>query len=68
MANRVPARTKNGPWWVYFYAPATDPSYVVAGRPLPGYVEVMRRPYSSWLESEPTQVFLLRRQDVQGPP
>jgi hypothetical protein len=68
LANRVPPRTPNGPWWVYFYAPATDSSYVVAGRPLPGYVEVMQRPYSSWLESEPTRVYLLRRQDVPGPP
>ncbi|MDP9366527.1 MAG: glycosyltransferase family 39 protein [Chloroflexota bacterium] len=66
--NCVRARTPNGPWWVYFYAPATDSTYVVAGRPLPGYAVVSEHPYSSWLETEPTSLFLLRRPDAPWPP
>ncbi len=66
--NITRARTRNGPWWVYFYAPATDSSYVVAGKPLPGYAVVTERPYSSWLETEPSRLYLLRREEVPWPP
>jgi hypothetical protein len=62
------ARTRDGPWWVYFYGKATDSTYVVAGRPLDGYVIVSAHPYSSWLHAEPTVLYLLRRADVPGPP
>jgi hypothetical protein len=62
------ARTRGGPWWVYFYARATDSTYVVSGRPLPGYVEVTHRAYSSWLEREPTLLYLLRRPEAPWPP
>ena len=69
LENKIRARTpRGGPWWVYFYAPATDSSYVVAGRALDGYVTVNRRAYSSWLETEPTVIYLLRREGVAGPP
>jgi len=67
-ANNIAPRTPNGPWWVYFYAPATDSSYVVAGKPLPGYAVVTERAYSSWLETEPTRLYLLRREEVPWPP
>ena len=54
-------RTKNGPWWVYFYGKPTDSTYVVSSTPLPGYVVISRRDYSSWLQSNPTRLFLLGR-------
>lgn len=54
------ARTAYGPWWVYFYAKATDSAYVVSATPRDGYVFVFERAYDSWLETEPTRLFLLR--------
>ncbi|HEU0114408.1 MAG TPA: hypothetical protein VFQ80_07020, partial [Thermomicrobiales bacterium] len=56
-----PRALTKGPWWVYFYAPATDSSYVVATKPQPGYVVAMSRPYSAWLARGPTRLYLLRR-------
>ena len=69
LEHRIRSRTpKGGPWWVYFYAPATDSAYVVASKPVPGYVVVTRRPYSSWLPQHPTNLYLLRRRDQPWPP
>jgi hypothetical protein len=69
LENRVRSRTpKGGPWWVYFYAPATDSAYVVASKPLPRHHVVVTRPYSSWLQREPTHLYLLRRSDAPWPP
>ena len=69
LAERMRSRTpKGGPWWVYFYAPATDSSYVVSGKPLRNHLVVARRPYSSWLQPQPTNVYLLRRLDAPWPP
>jgi hypothetical protein len=62
------ARTRDGPWWTYFYGKATDSSYVVAGKPIPGYRLIWRRSYSSWLERDPTSVYLVRRYGTDGPP
>ena len=68
-ANRIRSRTpKGGPWWVYFYAPATDSAYAVAGKPVRGYLQVRRHPYSSWLQREPTAVYLVRRWGQPWPP
>lgn len=69
LENRIRSRTpKGGPWWVYFYAPATDSAYVVAGRPLPGHSVVMKQPYSSWLSPRPAYLYLLRRYGEPWPP
>ncbi len=69
LENRIRSRTpKGGPWWVYFYAPATDSSYVVASKPLPRHRIVAKRPYSSWLQRKPTHLYLLRRWDAPWPP
>ena len=69
LEHRIRSRTpKGGPWWVYFYAPATDSAYVVAGKPLPGYHVIRERPYSSWLQREPTNLYLLHRAGVPWPP
>jgi 4-amino-4-deoxy-L-arabinose transferase-like glycosyltransferase len=66
---RIRSRTpKGGPWWVYFYAPATDSAYVVASKPLPGHRIIRKRPYSSWLQREPTNLYLLHRAGVPWPP
>ena len=69
LENRIRSRTpKGGPWWVYFYAPATDSAYVVSGKPLPRRLVVAKRPYSSWLQREPTDLYLLRRWGEPWPP
>src|SRR5215207_1847421 len=69
LEHRVRSRTpKGGPWWVYFYSPATDSAYVVASKPLPGYHVIKQRPYSSWLQREPTNLYLLHRTGVPWPP
>jgi hypothetical protein len=69
LEHRIRSRTpKGGPWWVYFYAPATDSAYVVSGKPLPGHRVIRERPYSSWLQREPTNLYLLHRDGVPWPP
>jgi 4-amino-4-deoxy-L-arabinose transferase-like glycosyltransferase len=69
LEHRIRSRTpKGGPWWVYFYAPATDSAYVVASKPVPGYRVIWKRPYSSWLQREPTNLYLLHRAGVPWPP
>lgn len=53
-------------WWVGFYTPGVDATHVVSAEPLLGFDVVDRYPYPSWLEDEPTAVYLLRRSDVPG--
>jgi 4-amino-4-deoxy-L-arabinose transferase-like glycosyltransferase len=68
-AEGVRSRTpKGGPWWVYFYGPATDSAYIVSSTPRQGYRAVARREYQSWLQRKPTMLFLLRRLTVPWPP
>lgn len=63
------ARSPRGsPWWVYFYAKATDSGYVVSSKPLAGFTTVRRRDYSSWLDRGETPLFLLRRAGEPWPP
>jgi len=66
--HRVKNRTPGGPWWISFYAPVIDSSYVVSGRPQEGYLLIRRREYSSWLASEPTWLYLLHRPSAPWPP
>jgi len=68
LTDPIRPRTQNGPWWTGFYAPHTDSTYVVAGRAVRGYNTVFRRRYSSWLETESTFVYLLRRTNARWPP
>jgi hypothetical protein len=69
LEHRIRSRTpKGGPWWVYFYAPTTDSAYVVASKPLPGHRIIKQQPYSSWLQREPANLYLLRRAGVPWPP
>ena len=62
------ARTRDGPWWVYFYAPATDSTFVVSTQGLRGYLLVSQRTVSQWLETEPVRLYLLRRSGTPWPP
>jgi hypothetical protein len=65
-----------GTWWTDVYAPATNSSYVVATGPAPGfewelvsgYVPIAYVEYSTWLQDEPTYLYLLRRWDAPDPP
>ena len=69
LENRIRSRTpKGGPWWVYFYAPATDSAYVVAGKPQPRHQIIWQRQYSSWLQRQPATLYLLRRWGAPWPP
>ena len=68
-ARKVRSRTpKGGPWWVYFYGPATDSAYVVSRTTRPGYRAVARQEYDSWLQRKPATVYLLRRLTTSWPP
>jgi hypothetical protein len=67
-ARNGPIRTPGvPPWWVSFWARATDSSYVIAGAQLPGYDIVRKVEYPSLLSRDLTHVYLLRRQGVCGP-
>lgn len=62
------ARTRDGPWWTFFYGKATDSSYVVSSRRQDGYVTVAAIPYPSLLQSDQTVLLLLRRTTAPWPP
>lgn len=69
-ANGIPPQTPwpYGTWWTDVYAPATDSSYIVSGGPVEGYSPLWSVEYSQWLQQEPTTLYLMRRNDVAGPP
>lgn len=58
-----------GGWWVPFYAPALRSGYTLSAEPLLSYTIVRKVEYSSWLENEPTYIYLLRHQEAvpRGP-
>ena len=64
----IPPPPSDSPWWVWVFAPAVDGTYVVGGRPLPGYDVVRTVPFSSWLEPEPARLYLLKRQGAVDVP
>jgi hypothetical protein len=66
--NNIPVQTPGGEWWLSLFAPATNSDYRVAGAELASYEVVTRIEYSSWLQREPVYLYLLRSQDVAGPP
>jgi hypothetical protein len=51
-------------WWLTFYAHALRPGYTLSAEPLLSYTIVRRVEYSSWLEDEPTYIYLLRHPDA----
>lgn len=60
------------PWWIGLFAPADTCEYIISGAPRDDfsdlYSPVKRVEYSTWLNPEPTYLYLLRRNDVPGPP
>ena len=64
----VPEPRADRPWWVNLFAWDSDSTYVVATTPLPGYVEVRRVPYDTWLPPDDQALLLLRRPDAPWPP
>lgn len=56
-------------WWFSIYTPIIDPRYTIATKPTNNYEHVViERRYDLWLDNRPTSLFLLRRNDVPGPP
>jgi 4-amino-4-deoxy-L-arabinose transferase-like glycosyltransferase len=66
VTNNIEVQTHGVAWWLYVFAPASDSTYVVAGAPLDGYEVVKTVPYSSWLQTKPTELYL--QQKVPVPP
>ena len=64
----VPEPLADRPWWINLFAWDNDSTYVVATTPLPGYVEVRRVPYDTWLPPDDQALLLLRRPDAPWPP
>lgn len=60
------------PWWIGLFAPADTCEYIIAGAPRDDfsnlYAPIRRSEYSTWLNPEPTYLYLLHRKDVPGPP
>jgi hypothetical protein len=64
----VPDSRGDRPWWINVFAWTDDSRYVVSTVPLPGYVEVRRVPYDTWLPPADQALLLLRRPDAPWPP
>ena len=64
----IPPPPGDSPWWVWVFAPGVNGTYVVGGRPLPGYDVVRTVPLSSWLEPQPAHLYLLKRQTAVSVP
>ncbi len=56
------------PWWINLFAWTNEATYVVSTTPVPGYVEVRRVPYDTWLPPDDQALLLLRRADAPWPP
>jgi hypothetical protein len=65
-SQHIDRRTPDGTWWTDVYAKPTDSSYVIAGAPLAGYDVLSVHPFSSWLQQDPTALYVLRRSGL-GP-
>ncbi len=56
-------------WWFSIYTPIIDPRYTISTAPTNNYQHVvLERRYDLWLDTRPTSLYLLRRDDVSGPP
>ncbi len=60
------------PWWIGLFAPADTADYIIAGAPRDDfsdrYQPIGQIEYSTWLNPAPTYLYILRRDDVPGPP
>lgn len=52
------ARSRSGPWWVFFYGKATDSLVVVSGQPITGYSIIAKQTYDPWWGPKDT-IYLL---------
>jgi 4-amino-4-deoxy-L-arabinose transferase-like glycosyltransferase len=59
--NITRAQTRNGPWWMTFYALASDSTYTVSSTLRPGYQIMWTRPVDQWLVDGDPTVYLLRK-------
>jgi hypothetical protein len=57
----MPPSRPDRTWWVNFFAPETDPAYVVSTKPLTGYDVIFSQSYSAWLSPRPGRLLVLRR-------
>ncbi len=64
----IAQQSPHGPWWTSLFAPATDSTYVISSTPILGYVVIGAVNYSSWLDDDPTMLYLSRRQTLPEPP
>jgi len=62
--------TNNGDprWWLTLYGSIVDPEYTIATKELPGYTTVRRHSYDLWLDSRPTALYLLHRNEPPRAP
>ncbi|HEX2048375.1 MAG TPA: glycosyltransferase family 39 protein [Acidimicrobiales bacterium] len=67
VTEQIPVQTEGVAWWLYVFAPASDSTYVVAGAPLDGYDVLRTIPYSSWLQTRPTNLYLQHKRPVPAP-
>jgi len=67
VANGIAEKQFTGTWWTDVYAPATDSTYIISGTPLPGYITLSQRAYSSWLKRGPVYLFVLQREPPPEP-
>ncbi len=66
---KQPPRTPPGhPWWMEQLGPASDSLFLLSTVPLPWHTVIRQVEYSQWLQTEPTYIYLLRREDTVGPP
>lgn len=60
--------TYDGRWWLSLYGSVIDPEYVISAAELPGYTTISAHPYSLWLDTRPTTLYLLHRDEPPQPP
>ncbi len=53
------SKNDSGPWWIGYYAPATNGKYVVSAEPLLSYKVVSKRTWFSWLRMKDQTIYLL---------
>ena len=56
------------PWWMEQLGPASDSIFLLSTVPFPRHTVIKQVEYSQWLQSEPTTLYLLRREETLGPP
>jgi hypothetical protein len=64
----VPDPRSDRTWWINIFAWTDDATYLVSTTPQPGYVQVRRVPYDTWLPPAGQALLLLRRPDAPWPP